>query len=131
MRTFLASCTLLVASLVLPGCGTSGPKLGTVVGTVTLDGQPLNEASVEFQPAEGSASYGRTDATGHYELSFGGDNKGAVPGEHTVRITLPSAGDSGTAAPQLPTKYNTDSELTATVKEGANTLDFDLTSGEE
>ena len=55
--------TGLALSMSLAGCGNS-PPLGTVSGRVTLDGQPLAETTVEFQPASGSPAYGVTDAEG-------------------------------------------------------------------
>ncbi|MEO2042571.1 MAG: hypothetical protein ABGW79_11955, partial [Pirellulales bacterium] len=39
----------------------TGAPLGTVTGTVLLDGRPLSNATVEFTPYEGSASYGITN----------------------------------------------------------------------
>ena len=117
-----------IAGLVA-GCGGSGASLGTVEGTVTLDGASLVGANVGFQPAEGSASFGVTDGSGHYELYFAGDTKGAVLGLHTVRITTPSPSEDD---PQqhagVPAKYNTQTELTATVEKGSNKIDFTLTS---
>jgi hypothetical protein len=57
--------------------------------------------------------------------------KGAQPGDYTVHIALPdlAADDPGAkTAPELPAKYNTQSELKATVKDGKNTFDWPLTS---
>src|SRR5437667_12114172 len=76
----------LAFSVFVSGCGNS-PPLGTVSGRVTLDGQPLAETTVEFQPASGSPSYGVTDADGRYTLAWNADQQGALVGRHTVRIT--------------------------------------------
>ena len=117
------------------GCGDSGPSLNSVEGTVTLDGQPLAKAIVNFEPAgeagERSSYDGQTDESGHYVLHATASQKGAEPGDYTVHITLPKlASDDPNAktAPKLPAKYNTQSELKATVKEGKNTFDWPLKS---
>jgi hypothetical protein len=109
----------------LSGCGSSGPELGIVSGTVTLDGQPLDGATVIFQPEVGKASFGRTDELGRYELRYLKDTMGAVVGPHQIEIRL--AGDSTPVEP-LPARYNDQSELTADVVKGDNPLDFKLLS---
>lgn len=117
--------------LLVTGCGSSGPQLGEVSGTVTFDGQPLDHATVVFKPTEGRESAGVTDATGHYELGFAGEQMGAIVGSHKVRIIPATEDDNGNPLPnavRLPKKYNEDTELTADVKSGDNTCNFDLES---
>lgn len=54
---------------IFAGCGESGPELGTVSGFVTLDGEPLANASVGFTGVDnGPSCYGKTNAGGVYEL---------------------------------------------------------------
>jgi len=117
------------------GCGpSSGPALGTVSGTVTLDGQPLPNAMVSFYPNEqGRSSHGTTDADGQYQLKFTGFKDGAMVGQHTVKIeTGVQMSEDAPSAPkrqtQLPEIYNENSELGAEVTRGSNTFDFDLSS---
>ncbi len=117
----------------LAGCGTDGPELAPVEGTVKLDGQPVAEALIMFTPvAGGRPAGGRTDAAGHYELTYSRDAAGAMTGEHTVTISTFRAKDpeSGTpGAPELvPAVYNTKTELKKTVEAGGNVIDFDLES---
>ncbi|HVT27309.1 MAG TPA: hypothetical protein VHE81_04760, partial [Lacipirellulaceae bacterium] len=71
------------------GCSESGPKLAPVTGRITLDGQPLENADVLFQP-DGSKppSVGRTDANGRYELAYKRGVMGGMVGSNTVRITI-------------------------------------------
>ncbi len=88
---------LLFLPLLLPlaaGCG--GPyKTAPVSGRVTLNGKPLANAAVLFQPVAtegnnepGPGSSGVTDADGRYSLTLiGNRGKGAVIGKHKVRIT--------------------------------------------
>ncbi|EAQ82703.1 hypothetical protein [Blastopirellula marina] len=82
------SCCLIA----LIGCG-SNPYL-PVSGTVLLDGQPLEDAKLIFEPigdsqgnTSGRPSYGRTDASGQYSLHCPiADQDGAAIGQHRVRI---------------------------------------------
>lgn len=130
--------TILLALTVL-GCGGSdGPELGQVEGTIKLDGEPLKNANVIFQPEKGRPSTGTTDEDGHYELQYTQDKQGAVVGKHTVKITTfreadPDAEDASkkAGAPErIPAKYNVNSELTADVAAGSNDpKDFELKSG--
>lgn len=121
---------LVPAFLVCLGCG--GGDVGYVGGTVTMDGAPLPDALVTFQPEGGRPSYGRTDQSGRYELIYTRDEKGAVPGKHTVSISTLQEGDpdEGTESvpEKVPAKYNTNTELTREVEPGPNEFDFDLSS---
>jgi hypothetical protein len=118
---------------VLVACVGCGSDLPSVTGTITLDGQPLENAFVEFTPQEpgGSMSYGRTDANGRYDLMFSLNKRGAVPGENVVRITTADVGDMGKAntPERVPVRYNRNSELRVMVEpRGSNVLDFELTT---
>ena len=124
-------------ALFVTGCGSSdGPKLGSVTGSVTLNGLPLSNATVEFIPSGGGRnSIATTDASGAYSLMYTSDAEGAIVGPHTVRITSAvegvsdEGGDEGgieARAESVPRKYNDDSTLQVEVKSGSNTHDFDL-----
>jgi len=107
------------------GCGDS--TISTVTGTVTYNGKPVPKASVTFYPKEGRPSSGVTDESGKYELNYTADKKGALIGQHTVRIsTAIEQLDETVTAETLPKKFNTASELTREVTSGAQTIDFDL-----
>lgn len=124
---------LAIAFLPLLGCGGSS-DVGRVEGVITLDGQPVADATVEFAPeGEGRPSTGMTDSTGHYELAYTATEMGAKVGKHSVAITTggmkPDANGNLTEVPEtIPEKYNTKSELTVEVTPGKNTLDFELKS---
>jgi hypothetical protein len=123
-------------ALVCLGCGPGGPEIATVEGTVTLDGEPLPNASVVFVPEDGRPAGATTDAQGHYELTFTEGRQGAIVGKNKVRISTardPSetpGGDPIPAVPEtIPMKYNAQTELEFTVEPGQrNVADFDLTS---
>jgi hypothetical protein len=74
------------------GCGGDGLGTVPVTGTVTLDGQPVEGATVTFTPASETAgtdrsAVGLTDASGKYSLNATGGGEGAVPGTYSVTIT--------------------------------------------
>jgi hypothetical protein len=128
---------LFVAFLAI-GCNRENlPGLGRVTGTVTLDGKPVPDATITFEPqgVNAGTSIGRTDATGKYELYYSRDSKGAAQGEHLVRInTFQDAGEDSGQKLQLesiPAKYNVRSELKVNVKGGTQVHDFALKSGGE
>lgn len=115
------------------GCGDSG--LGTVSGTVHMDGQPLSDAVITFYPivedasqGGGGASYGRTNENGEYELQYNRSTKGAEIGQHKVEITTLVEGGGGDYGPgkkeTVPNKYNIDTELMVEVISGHNVIDF-------
>ncbi|QDU36291.1 hypothetical protein Mal4_05750 [Maioricimonas rarisocia] len=130
---------LLPVVLLLTGAGCTGssdaPALGRVSGTVTLNGEPLPDATVVFVPEKGRSSIAVTDESGEYSLQYTNDKAGAVVGQHTVRITTGVEGFEGEggqgreARPErVPPHYNSVSELKEEVASGSSTIDFDLKS---
>lgn len=114
-----AAAALLVVAL-LTGCDGSRPNAVPVSGRVTLNGEPLAGANVNFQPiADKGApetiaigSYGRTDANGHYTLKLvNPDLPGALVGKHRVTVSTAvlenSATDSGklSVPERVPARY--------------------------
>jgi hypothetical protein len=132
---FLVPITLLV------GCG--GPyKTVSVSGRVTLNGQPLANAAVLFQPvateggnAPGPGSTGVTDTDGRYTLSLvGKGGKGAVIGKHKVRITrmaqdADSEDDRPKQVQRMPKQSKRDQQMEFEVPPGGtDSADFNLNS---
>lgn len=117
----------LLLAAALNGCGGSAevPALGTVTGTVTLDGEPLVGVNVVFKPADGRAATGLTDAEGKYTLMYNSNNPGSKTGANKVAMEWPTGASD---AKLLPSKYTSKSELTADVVAGSNTFDFNLES---
>ena len=73
---FFATLLIVFSLLFLEGCGPRGPVVHFVEGTVTLDGQPVEEALVSFVPLVESddlsgplLAIGYTDADGKYTLT--------------------------------------------------------------
>ena len=76
---------------VLTAAGCSGnsvvyPEVADVVGVVTLDGKPLEAATITFVPEAGRSSSGVTDSSGKYSLHYTGTLRGAMLGTHRVMI---------------------------------------------
>jgi hypothetical protein len=126
MRRVIGLLVLFCISVNL-GCGDRGadmPKLGTVHGTVTLDGQTLIGVNVYFKPDVGRPSMGTTDAAGVYKAMYLVDEPGVKLGRCTVSVEW---GPEEVATP-IPAKYGAMSELTIDVKPGDNIFDIQMTS---
>lgn len=90
-RVNLPLCFVMTLSLLTAfgGCGGSDkPDTVPVSGKVTLDGVPVDGASVMFRPeGPGRPGTAMTDGNGMYSLSsYGEPNDGAVPGVYTVAV---------------------------------------------
>jgi len=136
-------CAILCGNVCLiSGCSGPGdtPDMGTVTGTVKMDGKPLSNALITFVPLDhekARQSVGTTDENGDYELKYSLRETGAMLGKHKVTISTSgmseneygSGGGGGGGGEKVPARYNVNSELTATVEPGSQTIDFlDLTS---
>ena len=107
------------------------PLLANVSGTITLDGKPLPNATVNFEPVTDKkvvqqlgGSVGRSDNEGVYNLTYPGGHDGAVLGMHTVRINKTDT----QGLEVLAKKYHLQSQMKHEVKAGSNTIDLDLRS---
>jgi hypothetical protein len=113
VASFFLSCSLCALAA---GCG-SGYKYSPVSGRVTIDGKPVANLRISFQPTgssrdlkpkdpaaseqdpnynltPGPGSAAKTDAEGRYTLRVvGEDGEGAVMGRHRVRISQNSGGE--------------------------------------
>lgn len=75
----------------LAGCGGDGrPELVEATGTVKLNGEPLADALISFQPEEGNPimrpSRAQTDAQGRFTLGTYGKGDGIPVGSYRVSI---------------------------------------------
>lgn len=114
------------------GCG-DNKSPAKVTGTITLDGEPVQDATVTFIPESGERiSQSMTDKSGRYELMFTAQLTGAVVGKHKVTIQTGSlerpSSDVKPTRETIPKKYNAESELIATLKSGKNVVNFELTT---
>lgn len=86
-RTFLSLIGLSL--LLLPGCGPAMPKTVTASGTLTMDGEPLDGASITLLHESGVTATAKTDSNGRFSLRtvVGSDMvDGAMPGLHQVGV---------------------------------------------
>jgi len=153
MTVFLASFSIMA----VVGCGGSKwPPTYKSSGTVTLDGTPVERATITFYPLDGQKpANATTDANGNYELTSFNAGDGATPGSFGVAIqkfpaieieTIPGGTpydesmntDEGPSPDsekdpvnELPEKYSNHekSGLSATVvTDGENVFTFELKS---
>lgn len=138
---------LVLALIMFTGCNDAGNDFVSVSGKVTLDGQPLSDAVVQFYltsappTAEGRTrplvASGRSDSNGHFSLrSLTPDNRtvdGAAVGNHRVTIQTQIIeydnlnGDRVIREELLPAKYHEDTQLTYEVdNKGTDECLFEL-----
>ena len=139
---------LTAAVLALPaaGCGKAKPATAPVTGRVLLDGKPVADAAVMFEPVDGGVpARGSTRSDGGFTLSTFARDDGAIVGRHRVSISKfvtegVAANELGLeAAPGppgvqpkagLPGRYADPktSGLEATVEAGGTSAEFTLES---
>ena len=128
---------LILAGLVF--CWGCGSGLVSVEGQVTWQGQPVEEGTIVFEPADGQGpSAGGKIQNGQYRLS---GPAGVQPGEKIVRITAARKTgrklEAGPPSPPgtwieevesyIPTEYNSQSKLRCTIPPGKSSRqDFAL-----
>lgn len=137
------------------GCGPKGPALQPATGVVTLDGEPVDAATVTLVPAGGAGGIasGITDAAGRFTITTVvpglGARAGIAAGDYAVTVTKmtssadgsPASDDPGfvppvpeNAAPKItylvPKGYSdpTKSGLEVTISTGKTELKFELDS---
>ena len=139
---------LFVAAGVLTclGCGPSRPATAPVSGKVTYQGKPVAEGRITFLPEHGRPAMGTLGVDGSYRLTTFKADDGAAPGKY--KVTIDATHVSGGAEPKsfqdeqrlmnsgnvpkvtrlVPEKFSRPetSTLTAEVKPGPNTINFDL-----
>ncbi|MCA9195709.1 MAG: hypothetical protein KDB03_28260 [Planctomycetales bacterium] len=118
MRT-IGSWLMAFSCVVVVGCGSG--NTAKVEGVVTLDGKPLPDIRVLFQPENkdsenlGVGSFGLTDSEGKFVLVLSdSESEGAVVGNHTVILSDkltedPEDSDAGFAKvpkSRIPRKYS-------------------------
>jgi hypothetical protein len=106
-----------------------------ISGTVAYKGQPLDQGRIEFEPAESGVKFsgGVPIENGAFSIP---SSFGLTPGKYKVRIYSsdrvlpkgggppPPPGSEGMPPPKerIASKYNTETKLTAEVKEAADNV---------
>jgi hypothetical protein len=127
---------LIAAAVFVAGCGPKGPDVQFVEGVVTLDGKPLDGATVTFAAVDktGIPAAGKTDADGRFRLNATQGKKygkGTVVGDYVVtvqKLFWPEKAVEPDHITPLVYENSKDSPLRATIVKGRNTFEFALTS---
>ena len=141
--TTLSLCVLLLATVF--GCSDPYPGRSNVTGTITVNGEPIEQGSIAFNAINPPAGVDITGAqvtisNGKYSVI---DGSGLLVGDYRVAIRAQQAFHKGTGkmipnteplegVPHevrdlVPAKYNTNSEIIFKIeKRGAKTFDFDV-----
>jgi len=138
---------LLTISVPMLGCSDGKLKTYPVSGIVTMNGAPVEGATVIFNPSKegvGDAATGITDAKGEYKLQTaqGRVDAGTTPGEYVVmikkteffetgQVTTDASGRTSATMDSrevLPARYGgfSSSPLKETVEAKKNVFNFNL-----
>jgi hypothetical protein len=129
-RIAFSFCAALGATLPIAGCEKS--NIGTVSGTIAIDGSPVKSGSIAFFPVDRkSPTCGAEIHDGLYTAKVPlGTSKveirvSKVVGQKKLYNT-PNSPVQPLLAEVLPAKYNDQTELTLDVKPGRNQQDYQL-----
>ncbi|MDR0705699.1 MAG: hypothetical protein LBF88_12010 [Planctomycetaceae bacterium] len=118
-----------LAFVLLNGCDRSPIPFGRVTGKLTIDSKPAPEnIKIYFYPQfqGGSYSIGVTDANGNFEMQFSTTRKGVEAGLNKVQIENPDTGRTVIPRAVLDANNKQLWEQTVEVKQGKQTLDFNI-----
>lgn len=131
--TYLFCCSLVFG---FSGCGKQQSTVERiqVEGKVTLDGNPIEKGVITFIPAGKGATAGAEIKSGQFKIP---QDQGPSPGEYRVEIdsSVPTGKkildtDGETMVDEfkngVPPRFNRQTELTVTLKNGENQQLFDL-----
>jgi hypothetical protein len=135
LRAF-ASKVIMPLVLLVSVMGCSSRTTASVHGKVTLDGLPLDDATISFVPTAGGQrqSAWTTIKNGEYAI-LDKDGLGTGPFRVEIRALRPTGEKPNPNEPTMipskeiiPARYNSNSELKTEIKAGANAADFALKS---
>ena len=137
LRTQLFSLIIISLTTLIMGCsgGEEGPKLLPVTGTVTLDGEPIPDASILFKDPTGkNKSYFASVKDGAYSTKMEvGKRKVLISDNRQSKDKMvdnaAGTGKEPAMEQYLPAEYNEKSTLKIDVVSGGeNQFPFDLKS---
>jgi len=124
LKPHFASALLLATVVLAGGCSNQRPT-GTLSGSVTYNGKPLNIGTVNFLSKSGSAAQAALDENGNFKVDTPIDAT-----EYQVYLAAPVPGQfaPGTKPPPPTARFNVapkhldpqTSKVTVTTKSGAN-----------
>ena len=124
---------VVLAGMMVAGCGRDGPDRTVVSGAVRYRGQPVKEGEIRFYPLPGTETPMALALI--RDGQYVADGLGGVPvGKHKVEITAYSGGKASediekqsVGKQYIPAKFNTATTLEITVASGGPiTQDYDL-----
>ena len=134
----------VILSLISSGCGSkSGASTLPVSGTVKLDGVPLDQGVIQFEPQPPGTTVNAATPIKDGKYQFAAGAGGLLPGTYRVSISsVPPASatasdpikamEQASQAPppdRIPKEFNVESKLQAEVKSASpNNFDFDIAS---
>jgi hypothetical protein len=130
-------CAIVLGLVCLAGCSGGGVKTGKVYGTVTVDGQPLADGTISFNPLDGNTpTAGGKVTNGAYSVVVPrGNQKVLVSAPKVIGSRKAYEGDPNSKMidqyqETLPVKYTNPFEtpLTVDVNSGAVKADFEISS---
>lgn len=96
---------VLFAAMLPAGCSSAYTPV-PVSGVVTLDGKPVEAATVTFYrtdgDGEGRLAVGRTNANGEFEMTTMHPGDGVLPGDYVVAVTKQVPGLPNLKIPNFP-----------------------------
>ena len=131
MRPYNLCLFFVVACFAVIGCERKPTsEVYSVSGTVTLDGQPAIDISINFALEAGPPvpMTVRTDESGHYVLHISKALNHWLPGAAIVSFEADDRRTNGMLKKYSRTVAAQNPEMRVDVKRGKNTLDFDLSS---
>ncbi len=116
MLRSLLMCALVAAFI---GCGESNPPTENVTGVVTLDGKPVEGATITFtaDDPEGEPATGKSGVDGKYTLTTFTSGDGAMAGSYKITVKkFPEV--EGSDAPTAPAKEMSQDDEYAAFEQG-------------
>lgn len=133
MRSIWQQAVGLAVLFVFTLAGCSGSSLGTLNGTVTWNGEPLKEGTVNFIPTDGTSSTASAPIKdGRFTVQLPPSKmklQFSAPkptGKKKKMYDTPDSPEIEIVDELLPAKYTTDSQITVTIKGGTQDEKFDL-----
>ncbi|MDB5338247.1 MAG: hypothetical protein JWN70_3866 [Planctomycetaceae bacterium] len=138
-RCVMSNGLFLIAVMLLScGCGGDNVRKTAVKGEVLLDGKPVPQGRITFEPTGGTTgpASGASIKNGAFEISA---ENGVTVGKNLVRINSNkptgkkvkssiSSDMLDETVEGIPEKYNSKSKLEKEIEEGPNEISFDLES---
>ncbi len=141
IQKLFSACVLGCACSFLVGCGSDGPQVVPVQGTVNFKGQPIGKINVLFVPDQGSKGMmaeGTTDESGKFKLQTKDPGDGAMVGSYSVAFKyvpdevpmMPGMAGAKKVVSPIPEKYGdvnkSGHKATVDSDKSKNTFTFDL-----